>query len=258
MNRTKDDPGSVAALREAYERMRAAHGHQKWWPAETPFEVCVGAILTQNTAWTNVERALARLQEAGVLEPLALYELPESALADLLRPAGTFRVKARRLRAFLRVLIEECHGDLARLFAGGTHAVRARLLEIPGIGPETADCLLLYAGGHLSFVIDAYTKRILVRHGWCHPKAGYDDLQAGCAEAASHVAGADPLDAWQDFHAQLVRVGKDFCRARAPRCEQCPLQPLLPEAGPVENGQSRPASRSGSKGSRDRREAPFR
>lgn len=219
-------------LRGAYRRLRAHFGHQAWWPAETPFEVCIGAILTQNTAWTNVERALARLKAAGVLAPRALFALPEAELAGLLRPAGTFRVKARRLRAFLRVLVEECDADLARLFAGRTATVRARLLAIPGIGPETADCLLLYAGGHASFVVDAYTRRLFARHGWCAPDAGYGELQRLATAGLPEADDAARLDRWQDAHAQFVAVAKQFCRARAPRCAGCPLAPLLPPGGP--------------------------
>ncbi len=209
--------------------MRAHFGHQHWWPGETAFEVCVGAMLTQNTAWTNVERAMANLKAARVLAPARLFALPEAELAELIRPAGYFNVKARRLRSFLRVLVEEFGGDLRRLFAGETSAVRARLLTIHGIGPETADSLLLYAGGHRSFVIDAYTKRIFERHGW-GPKSSsdYDELKLLCESALNQKAGAARLDYWQDYHAQLVMVGKHFCRTRAPRCEQCPLRPLLP------------------------------
>jgi hypothetical protein len=128
----------IRDLREVYRRARARFGHQHWWPADTPFEVCVGAILTQNTAWTNVERALANLKSAGLLDPRRLYALPEETLAELIRPAGYFRVKARRLRAFLQVVVEECGGELERLWAGPTAQVRARLLRIPGVGPETA------------------------------------------------------------------------------------------------------------------------
>jgi endonuclease-3 related protein len=226
--------------------MRGRFGHQRWWPAETPFEVCVGAILTQNTSWTNVERAIARLKAARVLEPARLFALPESKLAGLIRSAGYFNVKARRLRSFLRVLIEDFGGDLKRLFAGETATVRARLLAINGIGPETADCLLLYAGGHHSFVIDAYTRRIFQRHEWSpkstrlrsatarqavqNPKssANYDELKMFCESALNQKNGAARLDYWQDYHAQLVMVGKHFCRPRASRCEQCPLKPLLP------------------------------
>ncbi|MGA2853783.1 MAG: hypothetical protein ABSE90_06615, partial [Verrucomicrobiota bacterium] len=228
--------GTQAGLRRAYELMRARAGHQHWWPGETPFEVCVGAILTQNTAWTNVERAIANLKAARVLEPGKLFALPESKLAELIRPAGYFNVKARRLRSFLRVLAGEFGGDLGKLFAGETSAVRERLLAIHGVGPETADSLLLYAGGHCSFVIDAYTKRIFSRHGWSpqsrvhSPKSAgdYDELKLLCESALNHKTGAARLDYWQDYHAQLVMVGKHFCRTRAPRCDGCPLKPLLP------------------------------
>jgi endonuclease-3 related protein len=226
--------------------MRARFGHQQWWPGETPFEVCVGAILTQNTAWTNVERAIANLKAAQVLEPGKLFALPEPKLAELIRPAGYFNVKARRLRSFLRVLVELCGGDLNRLFAGETSVVRERLLAIHGVGPETADSLLLYAGGHHSFVIDAYTKRVFQRHGWSpqstrlrsatarrsvqksRPRSDYDGLKSLCESALNQKSGAQRLDYWQDYHAQLVMVGKHFCRTRAPRCDECPLKPLLP------------------------------
>jgi endonuclease-3 related protein len=228
-------------LRRAYALMRARSGHQHWWPGETPFEVCVGAILTQNTAWTNVERAIANLKMARVLEPEKLFALPEAKLAELIRPAGYFNVKARRLRSFLRVLVGEFGGDLKQFFAGKTTVVREQLLAINGIGPETADSMLLYAGGHQSFVIDAYTKRIFSRHGWKehsgkrkaesrkHHEASYDELKKLCESALNQNAGAARLDYWQDYHAQLVMVGKHFCRTRAPRCEDCPLKPLLPK-----------------------------
>ena len=229
-------------LRQAYKLMRARFGHQHWWPGETPFEVCVGAILTQNTAWTNVERAIANIKAARVLEPGKLFALPELKLAELIRPAGYFNVKARRLHSFLRVLVETFGSDLNRLFAGDTAVVRERLLAIHGIGPETADSLLLYAGGHHSFVIDAYTKRIFQRHDWSHsegrrqkaegrnPKSAdsYDELKRLCESALNQKRGAQRLDYWRDYHAQLVMVGKHFCRTRAPRCGQCPLKPLLP------------------------------
>jgi len=218
-----------APLRRAYELAHAADGHQHWWPGDTPFEICVGAILTQNTTWTNVERAIANLKTAQVLEPAKLFALPEAQLAQLLRPAGYFNVKARRLRSFLRVLVEECRGELDRLLAGPLPAVRARLLAINGIGPETADSMLLYAGGHTSFVIDAYTKRIFSRHNWSPPDAAYDELKHLCESSLNEKPATELLDYWQDYHAQLVMVGKNHCRTRAPRCDQCPLRPLLPE-----------------------------
>jgi endonuclease III related protein len=231
-------------MRRAYQLMRARFGHLHWWPGETPFEVCVGAILTQNTAWTNVERAIASLKAARVLEPKILFGLTESKLAQLIRPAGYFNVKARRLRSFLRVLVEGFGGDLRRLLVGETPVVRARLLAINGIGPETADSMLLYAGGHHSFVVDAYTKRIFQRHNWS-PSEGkrrqkaeggnptkadsYDELKLLCESALNHKTGAARLDYWQDYHAQLVMVGKHFCRTHTPLCEQCPLKALLPK-----------------------------
>jgi endonuclease-3 related protein len=208
--------------------MRAHFGHQGWWPGETPFEVCVGAILTQNTNWGNVERAIANLKAAQVLTPRLLFGLSETKLAELIRPAGYFNVKARRLRAFLRVLVEEFHGELDRLFAGDTATVRERLLAIHGIGPETADSMLLYAGGHHSFVIDAYTKRIFHRHRWSTAAADYERLKELCESALNQKAHCERLDYWQDFHAQLVIVGNTFCRPREPDCARCPLRPLLP------------------------------
>ena len=218
-----------AGLRLAYELMRERFGHQHWWPGETPFEVCVGAILTQNTAWMNVERAIANLKAARVLEPAKMFALPEAKLAELIRPAGYFNVKARRLRSFLRVLVEGYGGDLRQLFTGETPVVRERLLAIHGVGPETADSLLLYAGGHHSFVIDAYTKRIFQRHNWSPKSASdYDGLKSLCETALNQKTGAALLDYWQDYHAQLVMVGKHFCRKRAPRCDECPLKTLLP------------------------------
>lgn len=251
--------GLTRALRAVYRRARAHFGHQHWWPAETPFEVCVGAILTQNTTWTNVERALQNLKSDGSLEPGRLWKLPVEELATRIRPAGYFRVKAGRLRAFLQVLMECYHGDITAMLSGPTSEVRARLLKIPGIGPETADSMLLYAGGHAVFVVDAYTRRIFARHGWyegspCHGTepdgthtstdhrvheplpipphhvAGlsYDALQRLCQHALGHRKGKARLDYWQDYHAQLVMIGKHYCRARQPRCCLCPLHDLLP------------------------------
>lgn len=237
-------------LRKAYRLMHSRHRHLGWWPGETPFEVAVGAILTQNTAWTNVEKAIASLKRAGVLAPRPLFALPEQLLARLIRPAGYFNVKARRLRNFLRVLVEEFDASVDRLLAGETVAVRDRLLAINGIGRETADSILLYAGTHHSFVIDAYTKRIFERHGWWKRegvkdskfkvqgsklKAGakgntpetYESLKALCEASLNHLPAARRLDYWRDYHAQLVMVGKNFCRPREPRCDQCPLRSLL-------------------------------
>ena len=216
-------------LRRAYVLARNALGHQGWWPAETPFEVCVGAILTQNTNWSNVRRALGNLKAAGVFDHERLYALPENELAQLIRPAGYFNVKARRLRAFLRVLVEEFGGSLEKLFTGDTLTVRERLLAIHGIGPETADSMLLYAGKHLSFVVDSYTRRIFCRHGWCSDDITYDDLRAVLSKALARDDDAGQLDHWQDYHAQLVAIGNRYCRTREPLCDLCPLKTLLPK-----------------------------
>lgn len=226
-------------LRKAYRLMFRAHGHQHWWPGDTPFEICVGAILTQNTAWTNVEKAIANLKRARVLSPRKMFALPAEQLAELIRPAGYFNIKAGRLRHFLAALIEDYGGSLKRMFAGDTPAVRERLLAIKGIGSETADSMLLYASEHHRFVIDAYTKRIFQRHGWwtgkgpqgqakAHSREEYDSLQRLCEASLSQWSGAKRLDYWRDYHAQLVVVGKDFCRTRNPLCDRCPLNPLLP------------------------------
>jgi endonuclease-3 related protein len=221
--------------------MFAAHGHQHWWPGDTPFEICVGAILTQNTAWTNVEKAIANLKRAKVLSPRRMFALPVDELAGLIRPAGYFNMKAGRLRSFLDVLLHEHGGRLKRLFTGDTARVRERLLAINGIGPETADSMLLYAGNHRSFVIDAYTKRVFQRHGWwngtgpqaavkAHSRDEYDSLQRLCEASLNQKPAAETLDYWQDYHAQLVVIGKDFCRPKNPDCTRCPLQPLLPRS----------------------------
>jgi endonuclease-3 related protein len=194
-----------------YRLLRRHFGHQHWWPGETPFEICVGAILTQNTAWSNVEKAIANLKRAGALSPRALYRMQERDVARLIRPSGYFNVKARRLKAFAKFLVEE-HGGRVAGFG------RAELLAVNGIGPETADSILLYACGEPVFVVDAYTKRVLVRHGIVRRSATYDEIQRLFRETAL----------FKDFHAQFVAVGKTFCKSRAALCDQCPLRPLLP------------------------------
>ncbi len=233
---------SPRILRRVYRLLRRRQGHQAWWPAETPFEVCVGAILTQNTNWTNVKRAIDQIKAAGLLDARRLLQLPEQRLADLIRPAGYFNLKARRLRAFLRVLVEDYDAALPRLFAGTTTEVRQRLLGIHGIGPETADSMLLYAGGHLSFVVDAYTRRIFTRHGWSGPGDDYHTVQRLLATRLVHGPSDARLDYWQDYHAQLVRVGNRYCRKSKPQCHLCPLEPLLAkDARPNQDAHPPPA-----------------
>jgi endonuclease III related protein len=216
-------------LTQVFERLHAAFGPQQWWPGESPFEVMVGAVLVQNTAWRNVERAIENLREASLMSPEALYALSESELAELIRPAGYFQVKARRLRNLLRLVIEEYDGSLDAMFAADLATLREQLLAVSGIGPETADAILLYAAHKPTFVVDTYTHRVLARHGWI----GYD---ADYHEIKDHFQSSLPPDErlYNEYHALLVRLGKDYCRKSAPKCETCPLADLLPPTGIVE------------------------
>jgi endonuclease III related protein len=211
---------TATSLRRVYERLFAAYGPQHWWPGQTPTEVVVGAILTQNTAWTNVERAIARLRDADCLTWPALRRVPPEELAELIRPSGTFRVKAARLKAFVEVLWAEHGGSLEAMLDGDVEPARARLLAIHGIGPETADAILLYAGHRPTFVVDAYTRRILRRHLLTERGAGYETIRA----MFQRVLKPDP-PLWNEYHALLVAVGKRHCRSRA-RCAGCPLEHL--------------------------------
>ena len=188
----------------------------------------VGAVLVQNTAWRNVERAIANLRDAGLMEPRVLYALPPAELAELIRPAGYFQVKARRLRNLLKFVNDEYQGSLEQMFHTDVATLREQLLAIHGIGPETADAILLYAGGLSTFVVDTYTHRVLARHGWIGYEADYHEIK-------DHFEAALPADAslYNEYHALLVRVGKEFCRRAAPRCDCCPLVDLLPESGIV-------------------------
>ena len=215
-------------LRKAYRLMRKQFGHRKWWPGDTPFEICVGAILTQNTSWKNVEIAITNLKTAKSITARKIYALSHDELAQLIRPAGYFNLKAKRLSNFVDTLVEQHGASIKRLFDGETSIVRDRLLAINGVGPETADSMLLYAGNHNSFVIDAYTKRIFSRHKWCDENADYDDLKNLCSESLNQKPGTEKLDYWQDYHAQLVGVGNRYCKTRNPLCNECPLKPLLP------------------------------
>lgn len=214
---------------EVYRRLFEVLGPQHWWPGETPFEVMVGAVLTQNTNWQNVEKAIRNLREADLLEPAALYAAPVEELEELLRPAGYFRVKARRLRSLLAFLMDRYGGSLDAMFAAGVATLREELLALNGIGPETADSILLYAGGMPVFVVDAYTHRILSRHGWIELEADYHQIQ----DFLQSSLPDDPA-LFNEFHALLVYIGKHYCRKRAPQCQACPLRDMLPEGGPVE------------------------
>lgn len=209
-------------LTSMYQSMLAALGESRWWPAETPFEMVVGAILTQNTNWKNVERAIDNLKAAQALTPATMAALPADELAALIQPSGYFRVKAQRLKDLVRFIEHECGGDIASLAQRGLDELRPMLLGIKGIGPETADSILLYALNQPSFVVDAYTRRILSRHGLLPEEAHYDEVREFFMDAL------DPDPAmFNEYHALLVRVAKNFCLKQAPKCEACPLREYL-------------------------------
>lgn len=210
-----------------YRILLRQHGHAAWWPGETPFEICLGAILTQNTSWSNVEKALANLRARGLLSFEALAALEPSQLAKHLRPSGYFNVKARRVRSFLVFLGREYGGRAESMAREDRWALRAKLLSVNGIGPETADSIVLYAAGLPLFVVDAYTRRIFSRLGLLRGDEGYAQVQRFFMERL-------PADAalYNDYHAQIVLLGKATCRAR-PRCAACPLTGRCPKRGVV-------------------------
>jgi endonuclease-3 related protein len=215
-------------LLRLYDRLRARFGHAGWWPGESAFEVCVGAILVQNTAWANVERTLESLRRRGRLSFRALDGLPASRLAPLLRSSGTFRVKARRLRALLDFLGSEYEGRVEAMKAERPEDLRRKLLAVPGIGPETADSIALYAASHPLFVVDAYTRRVFARLGLLRGDETYAEAQRLFMDRLPRDAGL-----YNDYHAQLVRLAKEHCRPR-PRCDGCPLEDLCPFGRAIE------------------------
>jgi endonuclease-3 related protein len=215
-------------LQEVYRRLLDAFGPQKWWPGDTQFEIMVGAILVQNTNWQNVERAIQNLREADLLEPGALYELPEEELEELIRPAGYYRVKTVRLRALLRFVIERYDGSLEAMFRRPLNELRKELLAVHGVGQETADSILLYAGEMPTFVVDAYTYRIFSRHGWIDIESDYGRIQ-------EYFHDNLPADApmYNEYHALIVNLGKRFCKKSKALCDACPLRQMLPKGGPM-------------------------
>lgn len=221
-------PGAGKRLRRMHERLVAVYGAQRWWPAKTPFEVIVGAYLTQNTAWKAVERSLENLRAAGAMSVAGLRRLPLERLQDLIRPSGFHTRKAPALKAFLTMLDEEHGGSLRRLSAQPTDALRERLLKLPGVGQETADAILLYALGHSVPVADEYLRRIVERHRLIEkplPKgrASYEALAKLTREAFSGDAASGRAELYNEFHALTVAVGKAHCGQSA-RCEGCPLK----------------------------------
>jgi endonuclease III related protein len=243
-----------ATIRALYLELIAAWGPQDWWPAYTRFEVVVGAFLTQNTAWTNVEKALRRLREEGLLNVAGIRRTPAGKLARMIRSSGYFRQKARRLKNFVEHLDSKYGGSLERMFAQPTQKLREELLELNGVGPETADSILLYAGGHPVFVVDAYTRRILERHGLINQKTPYEEIRqlteqslGGDLQYAANGPPRRPLPGrrrhkfvlrraapaarvFDELHALLVQTAKHHCLKAEAKCEGCPLEPLLPPA----------------------------
>ncbi|MFZ0819843.1 MAG: hypothetical protein WAM91_07225 [Candidatus Acidiferrales bacterium] len=211
-----------------YGAMSVRLGPMRWWPAKTPFEVIVGAILTQNTAWTNVERAIEKLRNERLLTQAAMEKVPVARLGRLIRSSGYFRQKARKLKAFARFARDEFGGSLKRMFALPTMELRDRLLGVHGIGPETADSILLYAGNHPIFVVDGYTRRIMARHNILNEKDAYDEVRR-------HFEKYLPRDArlYNEYHALIVNTGKNWCRSKNPICAECPLGPFLPPGSPL-------------------------
>ena len=244
-----------------YRTLFSTWGCQHWWPARTRFEVIVGAYLTQNTAWTNVERALSSLRSARLLNLEGIRQVAPPELERLIRCAGYFRQKARRLKTFVAFLDQHYGGSLSRLFSQPTPKLRQELLSLNGVGPETADSILLYAGNHPVFVVDAYTRRILDRHGILPEKTDYEDIrqlferalnplaaEAGTAESgepgSAHRpsvggAGHPPsrmstsrrttvAQVYNEMHGLIVGIGKNYCRKSQAQCDGCPLRSFLP------------------------------
>lgn len=200
-----------------YKKLFKAFGPQHWWPGDTAFEIAVGAILTQNTNWGNVEKAINNLKSAKTLSAKKIYEMPVHKLAQLIRPAGYFNVKARRLKAFIDFIVSEYNGSMEKMKKGDLHTLREKLLSVHGIGPETADSILLYALEKPIFVIDAYTKRVLSRHDIMGHDESYHKFQE-----LFHAAMKKEALLFNEYHALFVRVGKTYCKPR-PACDECPL-----------------------------------
>ena len=206
-------------LLELYSRLFEAFGPRYWWPGDSGFEVAVGAILTQNTAWRNVTKAIKNLKDKGLLSPEALYHVPVEDLASVIRPAGYYNIKAQRLKHFMQFLFRESSGNLDLLLAEDLDTLRSKLLSINGIGPETADSILLYAGNKTTFVVDTYTKRILFRHSLIPEEALYDEVRNFFMDCLEPDAAM-----FNEYHALLVHLGHAFCLKKNPKCSGCPAK----------------------------------
>lgn len=220
----REGPAPVGPrLESIYDALLASLGPQDWWPADDDLEMVAGAILTQSTSWRNVEKAIANLKAASLLSPRALAEVPEPLLAELVRSSGYYRVKARKLQLFARHLVQHHDGRLEALFHVKLPELRQELLSIWGVGPETADSIILYGARKPVFVVDAYTRRIFHRLGLTPAGASYDELQS------LFMGNLRPsVPAFQEYHALIVALGKSVCRPTSPRCAACPLRELCP------------------------------
>lgn len=240
--------GEAPSLRRYYQRLLNALGRQGWWPARTRLEVILGAILTQNTTWGNAARAIAQLRGRGLLTLNRLRALSAAEFQQLIRPAGFFSQKSRAIHGFLNWLQSMHSGSLDRMFAEPPQQLRAALLELKGVGPETADAILLYAGGKPFFVADAYTRRILARHGLLPDHSGYQEAQEFIHRNLDRDAGI-----YSEFHALLVEVGKRYCRRSTMECHACPLEIFLPGSADVPPATRLKTVRGDPRGGRDAR-----
>ncbi|NQU14942.1 MAG: endonuclease III domain-containing protein [Desulfobacteraceae bacterium] len=220
MSNLKSEVHSLSGERlvEMFDLLLKGFGPQNWWPADTELEMMVGAVLTQNTNWKNVEKAIQNLKRKGLLSVDALHSLPTNEVAQEIRPAGYFNIKAKRLKNLIQFIMEQYEGTISLFLEEGTQSLREGLLSVNGVGPETADSILLYAARRPIFVIDTYTHRILSRHGMIDEEVGYYELQELFMD---HLP--DNADFFGEFHALIVRAGKDCCRKK-PLCSQCPLE----------------------------------
>lgn len=228
----------VKRLNLIYQKLYSIFGSQHWWPADTPFEVMVGAILTQNTNWLNVEKAISNLKKHNLLQPHTLYKLSNERLASLIRPAGYYNLKAERLKSFLKFFIRHYNGSVKKMSCVTTASLRQQLLAVKGVGPETADSMLLYALNRPIFVVDAYTKRILLRHHFIGQDTSYDKTQSlfvqnlrsvvSPARNAKAISKENKIShgvkLFNEYHALLVKLGKEFCLKNNPKCDICPLK----------------------------------
>ena len=205
-------------LLKIYKSLYDFFGPLNWWPGDTPFEIMVGAILTQNTSWSNVEKAINNLKKEYLLEPQNLYHINQEELAQLIKPSGYFNIKAQRLKNFIAFFVEEFDGSVKKMFSGDGEELRRKLLKVNGIGPETADSILLYAGEKPFFVVDAYTKRIFSRHRLISEDASYHQIQ----EFFIRNLDSD-VELFNEFHAQIVMLGKTICTSKNPDCSKCPI-----------------------------------